>query len=52
MSYLLLKSKFKWILINFDTSIFHYKKLNINEFKKIIILLKIYKLQKKNLNFF
>jgi len=42
----------KWILINFDTSIFHYKKLNINEFKKNYNFVKNIQITEKKFKFF
>lgn len=42
----------KWIAINFDTSIFHFNKLNISEFKKNIKLIKNIQITQKNFKFF
>lgn len=41
----------KWVAINYDTSIFHYKKLNINEFKKNTRLIKNLQITEKKFNY-
>ena len=42
----------KWIAINFDTSLFHYEKLNINQFNKNIKLVKNLQITEKKFHFF
>jgi len=42
----------KWIAINFDTSLFHFKKLNTFKFKKNIDLIKNLQITEKNFKFF
>lgn len=42
----------KWISINFDTSLFHFKKLNILQFKKNINLIKNLQVTEKKFQFF
>jgi len=42
----------KWISINFDTSLFHFNKLNISEFKKNIKLIKNIQITQKDFKFF
>ena len=41
----------KWISINFDTSLFHFKKLNIREFKKNINFIKNIQITQKDFKF-
>ncbi len=49
---LLKKIKSKWIKINFDTSLFHFKKLNLKLIKNNISLIKNIQISEKNFNFF
>jgi len=42
----------KWIRINYDTSIFHYKKINLKEFKSNIKIIKNIQITEKQFNFF
>ena len=42
----------RWVGINFDTSLFHYNKFNINKFKKNINLIKNVQVTEKKFHFF
>tara|TARA_B100000780_G_C21099313_1_gene443557 strand:+ start:1015 stop:1833 length:819 start_codon:yes stop_codon:yes gene_type:complete len=42
----------KWIAINYDTSVFHYNKINLLEFNKNIKLIKNIQISEKNFSFF
>lgn len=42
----------KWIKINYDTSIFHYKKINLNEFKRNIKIIKNIQISEKQFKYF
>ena len=42
----------KWISINFDTSLFHFKKLNILQFKENINLIKNLQVTEKKFKYF
>ena len=46
------KIKSKWIKINFDTSLFHFNKLNLKLLKNNISLIKNIQISEKNFNFF
>lgn len=49
---LIKKINSKWIRINYDTSIFHYQKLDFLEFKKNIHLIKNIQITEKQFKFF
>ena len=49
---LLKKIKSNWIKINFDTSLFHFNKLNLKLLKNNISLIKNIQISEKNFNFF
>ena len=47
-----MKINSKWIRINYDTSIFHYKKIDLNEFKKNIKMIKNVQISEKKFKYF
>ncbi len=49
---LIKKIKSKWIKINFDTSLFHFNKLNLKLLNSNISLIKNIQISEKNFNFF
>lgn len=49
---IIMKINSKWIRINYDTSIFHYKKIDLNEFKKNIKMIKNVQISEKKFKYF